>query len=750
MYSNMFQIYHDEENIKNVNLLNCPKHNIMMREKKIISSERNKKNILSSITNNNNVIFINEKTDRMKNHIHQQKTQSVKIQKKKQQLNKKKKKREDKDLKSKKLKKKKKKKKKQKQKSNNVLTSDIINNNHHPVVQYANTTSTIANQWEQEIEVIINMPIVNEEKILCYVQVYDEEVKAKYFNSVSRNLLSIYPQWQYIFEQQYNKNRQNYGNNNILSENFYNHRTRTFINYVNVYDMRCKDQYYQLVKSNMFKKFPQWRSVFSANVSFSVRKKQLALEKYKREFNSFWQDDESDVKHREITTSMVKRSDTHNKSITGGRITDTSTSIKMTDYKKEFKLFWETTDESNTSANEENVFKKVKKYQTRATYNLKTNAVADSFQTTTLYVILLLICFFVSPVKFSRNVDDSLFDILLHNQNGIKYEAMQEKLEVLNSIEPVQLVSHVNQKKISNNKEPLQQTTTTASDRPKIGSTNIALKKQSMDLNKQYTKIMPIKLTPYPSSSKFYLKYGVVVETNAKNIVINNNIEKKISLLSPRDYPSISSNTDTFDIKITKANVKTNYFDMHKPRKMTKQNFELNKIINLSTVSRITMKNTGGKESTTTLKTTATKPMLNMKQTSKMKTRNKSKKVMLQFSSNLIAHTMIQSNIIFSFQVHTMAYIEKYSKICVFVEDVNDIGTSVRRCKTPIHNNSDLAKQIHISEFKLKFSIAGIYNMKALLLHPRNGKLGEINLNNVNVRGDTNPKYNSGAYASFV
>ena len=750
MYSNMFQIYHDEENTKNVNLLNHSKHNIMMREKKIISSERNKKNILSSITNNNNVIFINEKTDRMKNHIHQQKTQSIKIQKKKQQLNKKKKKREDKDLKSKKLKKKKKK-KKQKQKSNNVLTSDTINNNHHPVVQYANTTSTIANQWEQEIEVIINMPIVNEEKILCYVQVYDEEVKTKYFNSVSRNLLSIYPQWQYIFEQQYNKNRQNYGNNNILSENFYNHRTRTFINYVNVYDMRCKDQYYQLVKSNMFKKFPQWRSVFSANVSFSVRKKQLALEKYKREFNSFWQDDENDVKHREITTSMVKRSDTHNKSITGELITDTSTSIKMTDYKKEFKLFWETTDESNTSANEENVFKKVKKYQTRATYNLKTNAVADSFQTTTLYVILLLICFFVSPVKFSRNVDDSLFDILLHNQNGIKYEAMQEKLEVLNSIEPVQLVSHVNQKKISNNKEPLQQTTTTtASDRPKIGSTNIALKKQSMDLNKPYTKIMPIKLTPYPSSSKFYLKYGVVVETNAKNIVINNNIEKKISLLSPRDYPSISSNTDTFDIKITKANVKTNYFDMHKPRKMTKQNFELNKIINLSTVSRITMKNTGGKESTTTLKTTATKPMLNMKQTSKMKTRNKSKKVMLQFSSNLIAHTMIQSNIIFSFQVHTMAYIEKYSKICVFVEDVNDIGTSVRRCKTPIHNNSDLAKQNHISEFKLKFSIAGIYNMKALLLHPRNGKLGEINLNNVNVRGDTNPKYNSGAYASFV
>ena len=257
MYSNMFQIYHDEENTKNVNLLNRSKHNIMMREKKIISSERNKKNILSSITNNNNVIFINEKTDRMKNHIHQQKTQSVKIQKKKQQLKKKKKKREDKDLKSKKLKKKKKKKKKQKQKSNNVLTSDIINNNHHPVVQYANTTSTIANQWEQEIEVIINMPIVNEEKILCYVQVYDEEVKTKYFNSVSRNLLSIYPQWQYIFEQQYNKNRQNYGNNNILSE-LHNHRTRTFINYVNVYDMRCKDQYYQLVRSNMFKKFPQW------------------------------------------------------------------------------------------------------------------------------------------------------------------------------------------------------------------------------------------------------------------------------------------------------------------------------------------------------------------------------------------------------------------------------------------------------------------------------------------------------------
>ena len=68
----------------------------------------------------------------------------------------------------------------------------------------------------------------------------------------------------------------------------------------------------------------------------------------------------------------------------------------------------------------------MKKYQTRATYNLKTNAVADSFQTTTLHIILLLICFFVSPVKFSKNVDDSLFDILLHNQNVIKYEAMQE------------------------------------------------------------------------------------------------------------------------------------------------------------------------------------------------------------------------------------------------------------------------------------------------------------------------------------
>ena len=46
MYSNMFQIYHDEENTKNVNLLNRSKYNIMMREKKIISSERNKKNIL--------------------------------------------------------------------------------------------------------------------------------------------------------------------------------------------------------------------------------------------------------------------------------------------------------------------------------------------------------------------------------------------------------------------------------------------------------------------------------------------------------------------------------------------------------------------------------------------------------------------------------------------------------------------------------------------------------------------------------
>ena len=83
-------------------------------------------------------------------------------------------------------------------------------------------------------------------------------------------------------------------------------------------------------------------------------------------------------------------------------------------------------------------------------------------------------------------------------------------------------------KKISNNKEPLQQTTTTASDRPKIGSTNIALKKQSMDLNKIY-KNNANKTTPYPSSSKFYLKYGVVVETNTKNIVINNNIEKRKS-----------------------------------------------------------------------------------------------------------------------------------------------------------------------------------------------------------------------------
>ena len=107
--------------------------------------------------------------------------------------------------------------------------------------------------------------------------------------------------------------------------------------------------------------------------------------------------------------------------------------------------------------------------------------------------------------------------------------------------------------------------------------------------------------------------------------------------------------------------------------------------------------------------------------------------VSLSFSSNVAQDYFAEVGALFAFQVYTKGYIEMHTKICVFVEAAHGTSEFFRQCKAVLRRTSEIQQTLHVSTFELTFDTVGKYTFKALLLHPRNGKLGIVTINNFKV-----------------
>ena len=69
----------------------------------------------------------------------------------------------------------------------------------NPIVEYANTTNSLAHQWHNEIRNIL-MNTAPTKQLVQYAHVYEPTVKRKYLKVIQSNLLDFYPQWKHIFD----------------------------------------------------------------------------------------------------------------------------------------------------------------------------------------------------------------------------------------------------------------------------------------------------------------------------------------------------------------------------------------------------------------------------------------------------------------------------------------------------------------------------------------------------------------------
>ena len=99
---------------------------------------------------------------------------------------------------------------------------------------------------------------------------------------------------------------------------------------------------------------------------------------------------------------------------------------------------------------------------------------------------------------------------------------------------------------------------------------------------------------------------------------------------------------------------------------------------------------------------------------------------------------MIQDHVaevgtLFAFQVYTKGYVEMHAKVCVFIVSARGSTELSRQCKGVLRHASDIQQTLHVSTFEFTFNAAGKYTFKALLLHPRSGKLSEVSMSNFDV-----------------
>jgi hypothetical protein len=685
----MFPIHHDNPYNENTDPFNMPKQNMTHHKKK-------RKQVLTTVTNNQKNILITNK-------IIKNTARSM-----------------EKDAKLRKSKKSKQKIKKVRENKLNTKKENIYTNTKkNPVIQYAKKTNEIANIWEKEIDSIVSTaPVMKGKNLLCYVEVYSHYVKDEYFNSIKSNILSKYPQWKYIFEQKHSE--MTYGVDSetnckpSLVSNF--RALSSTINYVQVYDDRCRKKYYNIVKSRMFLRYPSWKLVFDEGTYTQrkdkyiyLNKKHLSLQNYKKQFKEFWNDDNHDhhngtkgdkKNNNKIITLHTNNQDDQNTCI------DASTNVK-------FKY---------TTKNKKKVVHK-------SNSNWHMNNSMRSFQTNTLYIVAIFVLFFITPVHHESGImsDGWLGNSLIKGESRVKHnESPNHKLLESNKIvqmehsllQHIPLTTQTPHTRVAN-----KQAFVITGRNMEIDSKN----SMSISLKKTYTNIAPIQIIPYPLSSNFFLKTNIIVETGDYNKDIIIDFKKDNT---PLDINS--ENNDVFDIKIFKNTVQ--------PVGLLKQK-TIKKIINLSPISK-TFKNIRTKVDKGNILDTQgnTKQNVYKKVTlkvSKNVKRPEHKKVTIAFSPNLSKVKFIQVNSMVTFQTSVKGFVEKYSKTCVFVENADTKKSgSARSCKSLDDNDSNLSKQIHVSEFKLKFHDAGVYRITALLLHPRNGKLSEVVLNEITIIGN--------------
>ena len=94
--------------------------------------------------------------------------------------------------------------------------------------------------------IVSTAPVSKGKNLLRYVEVYSHHVKDKYYNSIKSNILSKYPQWRYIFEQKQNEMTYGFDSENSCTPSLVSNfrAMSSTINYVQVYDDRCKRKYY--------------------------------------------------------------------------------------------------------------------------------------------------------------------------------------------------------------------------------------------------------------------------------------------------------------------------------------------------------------------------------------------------------------------------------------------------------------------------------------------------------------------------
>ena len=117
-----------------------------------------------------------------------------------------------------------------------------------------------------EIDSILEHPGNYHNTIVDYVEVYDSRIKYSYYKFIEERMLAKFPQWQNIFSFEEDDKMIDTGDEFDLP------KVDEFgvdICYVEVYDFRCKQAYFESVKERMFLKFPSWKNIFEpdANVN---------------------------------------------------------------------------------------------------------------------------------------------------------------------------------------------------------------------------------------------------------------------------------------------------------------------------------------------------------------------------------------------------------------------------------------------------------------------------------------------------
>lgn len=701
----MFQIYHDYPNDENINPLNSsrmPKQNMVQEKKQVLRLISNsRKNIL--ITNK----MIKNTTQGGKKDAHLSRGNYHEERISKHNLRK-----------------------------HRIITKKQNIHTHlkkNLVVQYAKKPSQVVNKWEKETDFIISTtPDIVKKQTFCYVEVYNEHVKDEYFKSVKSNILSKYPQWKYIFEQNHSARRYEKGikKNSRLSLLSNCSRFSPTINYVQVYDDRCKEKYYKYVKDRMFLKYPSWKSVFGEvtctkrkDESKFVAENNSSIKNYKKLFKEFWYDIDN---HPNMKVNK-KESVTLNSNYVEKQNTRINTPM--------YVRF-------------EDGIENEQKYVCKTRTNCHVNISMYRYKTSTFYIVAMLVLFFITPVNHEKDIINDCLPVDGVTKGRLcMYLNESPSYVLLKSSKKVQMQHPLLQQTTSTTRTPHTQVISKQPFEIKGKDMNIINKNsKSITLNNN-TNIVPIQITPYPLSSKLFLKYNIVVETGAHTKDIN------------IDYKNINIQLDNY----RKDNGKNNDFDVKIFRNAVQQTDTLNektiqKIINLSPISK----------KFESLKTKADKggSILDTPGNTKQSENKKVKlrlprsvrepdlvhnKVTISFSSHFSDLKSIQVNSMVTFQTIVKGFVEKYTKTCVFVEDISTKNSdSARSCKSLATDASILSKQAHLSEFNLKFQLAGVYRIKALLLHPRNGKLSEVFSNEITATSNDEPPMGTDVSASVL